>query len=73
MWANDGAFAAIRSDGSVVTWGDPLGGGDSSAVQDKLHNVKAIYSTWYAFAAIRSDGSVVTWGDPELGGDSLAV
>ena len=27
------AFAAIRGDGSVVTWGDPDYGGDCSAVQ----------------------------------------
>ena len=27
------AFAALLGDGSVVTWGDPSSGGDSSAVQ----------------------------------------
>jgi hypothetical protein len=26
------SFAALKSDGSVVTWGDASGGGDSSAV-----------------------------------------
>ena len=26
----------------VVTWGDPEAGGDSSLVQDKLKNVKAV-------------------------------
>ena len=30
------AFAAILSDGSVVTWGDPDYGGNSSAVQGQL-------------------------------------
>ena len=34
--ANKGAFAALRTDGSVVTWGDPEYGGDSSEVQDQL-------------------------------------
>ena len=33
------AFAAVRSDGSVVTWGTPHAGGDSSSVQDQLHDV----------------------------------
>ena len=34
--AASGAFAAVRNDGRVVTWGDPWGGGDSNSVQDKL-------------------------------------
>jgi hypothetical protein len=33
--ATAGAFAAILADGSVVTWGDPHTGGDSSAVRDQ--------------------------------------
>ena len=33
------AFAAVRSDGTVVTWGTPHAGGDSSSVQDQLHDV----------------------------------
>lgn len=31
-----GSFAAIRLDGSVVTWGIPRSGGDSTDVQDQL-------------------------------------
>lgn len=38
------AFAAIRLDGSVVTWGSSRGG-NSREVQDQLQNVKAIQST----------------------------
>ena len=67
------AFAAIRDDGSVVTWGRADYGGDSSAVQGRLQNVTAVQSTRAAFAAILSDGSVVTWGGEEHGGDSSAV
>ena len=36
MSATSWAFAAVRNDGSVVTWGDPQKGGDSHAVQDIL-------------------------------------
>eukprot|EP00435_Cladocopium_sp_Y103_P028096 s2213_g7.t1 len=68
-----GAFAAILADGSVVTWGDPHGGGDSSAVQGQLKNVQQVQGTSGAFAAILADGSVVTWGHPHGGGDSSAV
>ena len=57
-----GAFAALRADGSVVTWGDPGGGGDSSSVQSQLCNVCQVQSSGLAFAAIKADGSVVTWG-----------
>eukprot|EP00435_Cladocopium_sp_Y103_P001321 s3583_g1.t1 len=71
--ATDRAYAAILTDGSVVTWGHPEWGGDSAAVQDQLRNVQQIQSTARAFAAILADGSVVTWGHPEWGGDSAAV
>ena len=46
-------FAALKQDGSVVTWGDPFRGGDSMAVQDQLHHVQQIYAAGYAFAAVR--------------------
>lgn len=36
------SFAAIRTDGSVVTWGDPKFGGDSSMVQAKLVRVQLL-------------------------------
>lgn len=73
-WAIDGAFAAVRTDGSVLAWGDPQSGGDTAAVSEQLFgDVKRIYSTSRAFAALRADGSVVAWGDPECGGDTTGV
>ncbi len=63
---NYGAFAAIKADGSVITWGSNKYGGDSSTVAKDLDgsiDVVQIYSNKYAFAALRADGSVVTWGD----------
>ncbi|WP_308410753.1 Calx-beta domain-containing protein, partial [Cylindrospermopsis raciborskii] len=68
------AFAALKSDGSVVTWGDSFSGGDSSSVSSSLTSgVTQIFSTFSAFAALKSDGSVVTWGDSFSGGDSKSV
>ena len=58
---------------SVVTWGDPDFGGDSSAVKDRLRKVQQVRATFSAFAAILVDGSVVTWGNPDEGGESSAV
>jgi hypothetical protein len=67
------AFAALKTDGSVVTWGEAINGGNSTAVADKLtSNVKAVYSNQQAFAALKTDGSVVTWGG-YYGGNSTAV
>jgi hypothetical protein len=48
-------------------------GGDSTAVQSQLRNVREMHSTHGAFAAILADGSVVTWGHAKFGGDSTAV
>ena len=67
------AFAALLGDGSVVTWGRPDEGGDSSAVQEQLKDVQQIQASAGAFAAILFDGSVVTWGDAGFGGCSSAA
>ncbi len=70
QFPNSSAFAALKSDGSVVTWGDEYGGGDSSSVADQLDSdVSAIYSNSSSFAALKNDGSVVTWGSLETGGN----
>ena len=71
--ASHSAYAALLGDGSVVTWGEPKGGGDSEAVKDQLHNVKEIAYTSGAFAALREDGSVVSWGNVQCGSDSRCV
>ena len=65
------AFAAIRFDGRVVTWGHRKCGGNSSQVQKFMvtGTVQSISATRGAFAAMKSNGSVVTWGSPEVGGD----
>ena len=60
--ATEGAFAAIRDDGSVVTWGSAAHGADSSAVQGHLTDVKEIQASANSFAALTMQGSVVTWG-----------
>jgi len=73
---SDRAFAALREDGSVVTWGDSLYGGDSSSVASQIDGtikVVSIDSSERSFAALREDGSVVTWGDSSYGGDSTSV
>ena len=36
VFSNECTFAALRVDGSVITWGDPDGSGDSSNVSEFL-------------------------------------
>ena len=72
--ASDQAFAAVKKDGSVITWGSDFFGGDSSAVASELQqDVVELVATSSAFAARRNDGSVVVWGDQSAGGDATSV
>ena len=74
VFSNKGAFAAIKNDGTVVSWGHAMYGGDSTSVRDDLINIEHITgSLGGAFAALRKDGSVITWGHPSAGGDSTLV
>ena len=74
MVGNRNGFAAVKADGSVVTWGKAAFGADSSAVAAELSGgVLTVVANEAAFAAVKSDGAVVTWGDAECGGDSSVV
>ena len=73
IYSTKRAFALVRADGSVVTWGINIFGGDSEAVRQQLTGIKSICSTETAFAAIKDDGSVVTWGDAGAGHISEAL
>ena len=74
IFSTGNAAAALKNDGSVVTWGWKSRGGDSSAIASKLaSDVVSISSTEYAFAALKDDGSVITWGDKTKGGDSSEI
>ncbi|HOY69474.1 MAG TPA: hypothetical protein PLZ85_01275, partial [Methylotenera sp.] len=70
-----GAFAALRADGSVVSWGGGPNSGYINGIVTTLDTttnttqsldgsipVVRIYSNGDSFAAMRSNGSVVTWG-----------
>ena len=74
IYSNISAFAALRNDGSVFTWGSSERGGDSSNVSRSLSSdVVEIIPNKVSFAALKSDGSVVTWGESFWGGDSSNV
>ena len=52
------AFAALRADGRVITWGSKDAGGDSSAVEDELRNIR-MYHNQLRFSTAR-------WGITQL-------
>lgn len=66
MSSTDFAFAALKSNGSVVAWGDSNYGGTTPG--NVSSGVVAVYSTEYAFAALKTDGSIVAWGHSSYGG-----
>ena len=60
IFSNYNSFAALKEDGSVVTWGGAENGGDSSSVASQLSSgVNQIFSNGSAFAAIKEDAEVV--------------
>ena len=54
------AFATVLKDGTVVTWGQSVDGGDSNDVQAKMRGVDKTYSKHTAFSEILRDGPLVT-------------
>ncbi|MBN2865405.1 MAG: cadherin-like domain-containing protein, partial [Thiotrichales bacterium] len=72
-WGSRGAFAALKLDGTVLSWGNSTATQGFSGVLPNLVNVKQVYSNYYAFAALKNDGSVVTWGSESQGGDRSAA
>lgn len=69
VYSNNLAFAALKSNGTVVAWGHPtMGGSFSEEKRLKLINVSSLHSTDNAFVALKSDGSVVAWGLDSDGG-----
>jgi alpha-tubulin suppressor-like RCC1 family protein len=63
-------FAALRDDGSVVSWGDSDTTPNDNSV-DGTNDVLAITGNIYSFAAIREDGSVTAWGNPSWAGADI--
>jgi alpha-tubulin suppressor-like RCC1 family protein len=61
----NGAFAALKEDGTITAWGDKEAGGSGAPTDD---GYVAIYANNYAFAALKEDGSITAWGRLDNGG-----
>jgi len=73
-------FLALKSNGSVVLWGDTgyntQMANPNPEIRNKLKSgVVEVETTsiFEAIAALKSNGSVVVWGNPERGGDGGSV
>lgn len=63
--SNAGAFAALKPDGSIYSWGDTARGGTGAPTGT---GYMQIVGTGEAFAALNADGSVFAWGSAANGG-----
>ena len=71
IYSNFYAFAALKDDGSLVTWGgkyqESLGQAkpiyDDQLAEQISGGVEKVYSNDLGFAVLKTDGSVVSWGD----------
>ena len=64
---NEYAFAALKKDGSVVTWGGHTCE-TNQICQELRDGVVQVFSASRAYAALKEDGSVTAWGTFGSGG-----
>lgn len=62
VYHTDDAFAAMRSDGRVISWGPAPFSVRASENENLLRNVEKIYTSRSTFAAVRKDKTLFTWG-----------
>ena len=81
IYATEFAFAALKADASVVSWGGMQGRQGLESITPFFQRVQAqlavdvwyFYDTAGAFAALKADGSVVAWGWDQGGGDCSSI
>lgn len=62
VFYNDYAMAALRTDGTVLAWGNKDYGGDLSSFQGGLTNVEHIFTNPFSMIALKTDKTIVGWG-----------
>jgi hypothetical protein len=63
IYSNASAFAALRVDGSILSFGSKQCGGGDDYPKDKGY--VAIYSNYCGFVAVKANGEMSSWGDYE--------
>ncbi|MEL1231776.1 MAG: hypothetical protein VXA26_10715, partial [Candidatus Neomarinimicrobiota bacterium] len=69
-----GGFVGLKNDGTIITWGSILYGGDLTynstgynSITGTNENIVEIIPASSSFAALKSDGTFVTWGQSATG------
>lgn len=77
IYSTSQAYAVLREDNTVISFGHDDHGADYRPVESDLVNVKEVYPLGTigkgSFAALKNDGTVVTWGYNTAAGDSFSV
>lgn len=66
------SYAALKKDGSVVTWGTGQGA-DTTSVNELLTDILAIYPTKDGFIAMKADKTLVAWGNKLYQEDNASI
>ena len=65
--ASQMAYAAITTDGEVISWGDVNYGGNLDTSLGELSNVRELYSGFAGFLALTANDEYLYWGDEIVG------
>ncbi|MDG1694664.1 MAG: hypothetical protein P8I13_07415 [Porticoccaceae bacterium] len=63
IYSNAAAYAALRSDGSIITFGNKMCGAGSDSPNPSETGFVAIYSNHCGFVAVKANGEMTYWGD----------
>jgi hypothetical protein len=62
IYSNYYSFAALKNDGSIVTWGSSKYGGNMGNIDLSSGVIKVLTTGYRSFAVLKSDGSAYCWG-----------
>ena len=65
VFSNDGAFCALKNDGTIKCWGHADFGGTTPV---DISNVKTVFTSNQTFSALTNNNTFITWGKTEHGG-----
>lgn len=63
IYSNTAAYAALRIDGSIITFGNKMCGAGSDSPNPSETGFVAIYSNHCGFVAVKANGEMTYWGD----------
>ncbi len=79
VYSNGFAYAGLKNDGSIITWGSASDGGTGGPTDNGYVSIypnssgTSYWSGTGAFAAIKADGSITSWGNSSNGGSGAPV